>query len=200
VIKKNKPLVFFLTIKKTPNTMDEYLAIIKMFAGSFAPRGFAFCQGQLLAISSNNALFALLGTTYGGDGRTTFGLPNLSGRIPVGTGTGAGLKTVTLGETGGVEQISLTLANMPAHNHALTGSITFPVNDTQADATTPAGTYLADSPTPIYASSAGIDLGAPLNNTLQIGINGGSQAFALASPFMGMNYIICLEGLFPSRD
>ena len=96
---------------------EPFVGEIRMFAGNFAPRGFAFCDGQLLAISQNDALFALLGTTYGGDGRTTFALPDLRGRVPVHAGSGPGLTRRTLGQRAGSEQETLTLSQIPAHNH-----------------------------------------------------------------------------------
>ena len=99
---------------------EPYLAGIFLFAGNFAPRGYALCQGQLMSIAQNSALFSLLGTYYGGDGQTTFGLPNLQGRAPVGTGQGPGLPMVNLGEQGGAQSVTLTTSQMPAHNHACT--------------------------------------------------------------------------------
>src|SRR5213083_190033 len=102
---------------------DPILGCIFMFAGNFAPRGYALCQGQLLSIAQNTALFSILGTTYGGNGQTTFGLPDLRGRAPVGQGQAPGLNNVQLGESGGIQSASLTINNMPAHNHAVTVSV-----------------------------------------------------------------------------
>ncbi|MFY1113097.1 MAG: tail fiber protein, partial [Methanosarcinaceae archaeon] len=98
---------------------EPFIGEIRMFAGNFAPRGWAFCDGQLLPISQNTALFSILGTTYGGDGRTTFGLPDLRGRVPVHAGSGPGLSTVRLGDTGGAETVTLSQAQMPSHNHTI---------------------------------------------------------------------------------
>jgi microcystin-dependent protein len=102
---------------------DPFVAEVKIFAGNFAPRGWAFCNGQLLPISQNTALFSLIGTTYGGDGRTTTALPNMQERAPMHPGTGPGLTTRRLGERGGVEEVTMTAANMPSHSHALLGSV-----------------------------------------------------------------------------
>jgi microcystin-dependent protein len=180
--------------------MDEYLGIVKIFAGTFAPRGWAFCQGQLLGIQQNAALFSLLGTTYGGNGQTTFGLPDLRGRIPVGQGQGAGLPNVVIGEVAGTPTMTLTIANMPAHNHPVTGTVQAIVNDNPANTDSPAGTYMAQPSTNIYNSAAGVDTGGDMKVTLTTGVIGSNTAFSIASPYLGVNYIICLQGLFPSRD
>src|SRR5687767_4324920 len=99
--------------------MDEFIGIVKIFAGNFAPRGWMFCQGQLLSIAQNTALFSILGTTYGGNGQTTFALPDLRGRVPVGVGQGPGLPSMSLGEMSGATSATMTIQNMPAHTHAL---------------------------------------------------------------------------------
>lgn len=181
--------------------MDEYLAIIKIFAGNFAPRGWAFCQGQLMSIAQNTALFSLLGTTYGGDGRTTFGIPDLRGRIPVGTGNGPGLSPVVLGQMAGTENVTLTLNNLPAHNHAVTGTVKVPVNANGGVTDNPVDHFLAQAGSNIYGGSASLgDYAGNLEVNLQTGIIGGSVPFNNASPYLGLNYIICMQGIFPSRD
>jgi microcystin-dependent protein len=180
--------------------MDEFLAIIKIFAGTFNPRGWQFCAGQLLSISQNTALFSLIGTTYGGDGRTTFALPDLRGRIPVGAGNGPGINPVQLGEVGGTNATSLTIQNLPAHNHAVTGTVQLPVSDSAANTNTPVETFLAQTAANQYQTASGLDFAGNLKVNLQTGVAGGSQPFSITSPYLGLNYIICMEGIFPSRD
>jgi microcystin-dependent protein len=180
--------------------MEGTIGEIRMFAGNFAPRSWAFCQNQILSIAQNTALFSILGTTYGGNGQTTFALPDFRGRVAVGTGQGPGLSNVTLGEISGSPTTILTINNMPAHNHALTGSINLQAN---AD-----GGTLSSDPTNRYLGNTGIYTNAnnelvnmqPPVSTLQVGVNGGSQPFNNMQPYLGMNYIICLFGIFPSRD
>ncbi len=173
--------------------MEGTIGEIRMFAGNFAPRTWAFCQGQLLGIAQNTALFSILGTTYGGNGTTTFGLPDFRGRVAVGTGTGPGLSNVQLGQVAGTENNTLTTANLPAHTHTMN------------------------------ASSDAASAGAPAANSLGVNARGGITPFApgatsqvaMASttgsvgnnspvnnmqPYLGMNYIICLQGIFPSRN
>ncbi|NOR40750.1 MAG: phage tail protein [Gammaproteobacteria bacterium] len=176
---------------------EPFIAEIKIFAGNFAPRGYAFCDGQLLPIAQNTALFALIGTTYGGDGRTTTGLPNLQGRIPVHEGTGPGLSERRLGATGGQETHTLSAQEMAAHGHGLFGS----GDETEEDGTqTVAGnlTGHTDLSTPIYRSSgASSDVnmaGDALQNM------GDSGAHPNLQPFLVMNFIIALTGVFPSRS
>ncbi len=168
--------------------MEPLLGTIIMFAGNFAPRGWAFCQGQLLPISQNTALFSLLGTTYGGDGRTTFGLPDLRGRVPLGEGAGPGLTPRTLGQKGGAESVTLTTAQMPSHAHALQA------NREDQTSKDPLNNYL--SKIEIYTNAApDTALG-----TQSITTTGGSQPHENMQPFLGINFIIALEGVFPSRS
>jgi microcystin-dependent protein len=181
--------------------MDEFLAIIKIFAGNFAPRGWAFCQGQVLSIAQNTALFSLLGTTYGGNGQTTFALPDLRGRMPIGAGQGPGLSNYTLGEVGGNENVTLLLNNMPPHNHPVTGTVQIPVNGDSANIDSPDGSYPGPANSNIYSTQAGPGqfLGNPTVN-LTTGIMGSGQPVAINNPYLAINYIICLEGIFPSRN
>jgi microcystin-dependent protein len=185
--------------------MDELMAVIKMFAGTFAPQNYAYCNGQTLAISSNSALFSLLGTTYGGDGVTTFNLPDLQGRVPVGTGNGAGLSPIVLGQIGGNENITLQVSQMPSHSHTL--SATLPISNNNATSHVAA----ADGSLKLGASvdGSGLDVlsfvsdAAPasyltIGGTTQLA--GGSQPVAIRSPYLGMNYIICTQGVYPSRN
>lgn len=181
--------------------MEGYIAEIRMFAGNFAPRSWAFCQGQLLSIAQNTALFSLLGTTYGGNGQTTFGLPDFRGRVAVGTGQGPGLPNVILGEMAGVPTTTLIITNLPAHNHAITGTATLKGNNHAPNSTDPTSRFLAASN--IYTNQSGdmasMNAGA-ISLSLSTGIAGSNQPFNNMQPYLGMNYIICLEGIFPSRN
>jgi microcystin-dependent protein len=172
------------------------IAEIRMFAGNFAPRGWAFCQGQILSIAQNTALFSLLGTTYGGNGQTTFALPDLRGRVPVGSGQGPGLPNVVLGEMAGAPTHTLTIPEMPAHNHgaqshgvAAGGNSTSPGGATWATSTARDAVYSTAAPDSPMAA-----------NSVTVGIAGGSQPHNNMQPYLGMNYIIALVGIFPSRN
>jgi len=182
--------------------MNPYLAQIIMFAGNFAPRGWAFCSGQLLPINQYSALFSLLGTTYGGDGRTTFALPDLRGRLPKHEGSGPGLSPVQLGEKGGRELVALTVGNMPAHSHDGSSlSMSLACNEDDGDNDEPSGRNIgiASSGTPYNSSAndATFGGGSVSGNT---GLQGGNQAFDVQNPFLGVNYIICMQGLYPPRS
>jgi microcystin-dependent protein len=170
---------------------EPFLGEIIIFAGNFAPRGWAFCDGQLLPIAQNSALFSLLGTTYGGDGRTTFALPDLRGRVPLHPGIGPGLSSYSLGQRGGVENNLLTVNQMPAHNHDLKGSSDL------ASATSPAGSLPgATSRTRLYSpSGSNVDMA-----TDAISEVGGTEAVENRQPYLGVNYIIAIRGSFPSRN
>lgn len=177
--------------------MEGYMAEIRYFAGTFAPRGWAFCQGQLFAISQYDALFSLLGTTYGGDGQTTFGLPDFRGRVPMGTGQGPGLSNCSLGEMIGSESVTLTTPQMAAHTHVLQGAVqTSPT----ADNTTPAGNFLAPAAVSMYGENGGGPNMAPNIVTGMSGPAGDSQPHDNMQPYLGMYYIICVEGIYPSRS
>lgn len=182
--------------------METFLACILLWPCNFEPRGWAFCAGQILAISQNTALFSLLGTTYGGNGTTTFALPNLLGRVPVGAGNGPGLSSYVLGQLGGTENTSLTQQNLPAHVH------TFTVSASNAQATTSspaAGNSLAAPYDSVnFNPIAGYNTTAP-NTTLNIGTGttgatGNSIPFSNIQPYLALNYIIALEGIYPSRN
>lgn len=179
------------------------IAEIRMFAGNFAPRSWAFCHGQILSIAQNTALFSLLGTTFGGDGVTSFALPDMRGRVPVGTGQGPNLPAVNLGEQSGERTHTLIITEMPAHNHAVTSTL----NGTSATASSgsPGGAYLASSSTlSLYvSSSANPSLNRPFATGAISSIAnsaGGSQPFSLMQPYLGMNFIIALQGVYPSRN
>ena len=180
--------------------MEGTIAEIRMFAGNFAPRNWAFCNNQSLSIAQNTALFSLLGTTYGGNGQTTFALPDFRGRVAVGTGQGPGLQNITLGEMSGTPTVTLTTATMPAHTHALTGTVNPQGNSGTAGLNNdPSNRRLAG--TNIFTGAA-TDLTnmAAAASTLAIGLNGSSQPFSIMPPYLGMNYIICMFGIFPSRN
>ena len=181
--------------------MDPTLAEIKLFGGNFAPTSWAFCNGQLMAIAEYTALFALIGTTYGGDGQETFALPDLRGRVAVGTGQGNGLSNVELGQVWGSESITLTTGNMPAHSH--TGNLELRVNaSTNTGNNTGANSYWAASTSKPYDSAAGnvsmapnaVQLMALSNNT------GNGQSINNMQPYLALNYLIAIEGVFPSRN
>lgn len=169
---------------------EPFVGEIRMFAGNFAPRGWAFCDGQLLAVSQNDALFSLLGTVYGGDGRTTFGLPDLRGRIPIHAGHGPGLSERRLGAKGGAEKVTLTVNQLPSHRHNWRAS-TVP-----ATALSPGSNNLAQTVADIYRS----DLDAPANlNSQATTKTGGSRSHTNLMPFLCVHFIIALVGIYPSR-
>lgn len=184
--------------------MEGYIAEIRMFAGNFEPKYWAYCQGQILSITQNTALFSLLGTTYGGNGQTTFGLPDLRGRVPVGTGQGPGLSNVVLGELSGTPTNSLTVNNLPAHNHTATGTVTPAASTGGRGVTTtnvPTNNFPAQTAegTNIYATSSNVAMG---QSTVQVtvGVTGSNVPVNNMQPYLGMNYIICLYGIYPSRN
>jgi microcystin-dependent protein len=180
--------------------MDEYMAIIKLFAGNFAPQGWHYCDGSLLSIAQYSALYSLLGTTYGGDGQTTFALPDLRGRAAVGAGAGPGLQNYTQGQTGGVENVTLTANQLAAHNHTLMASTT------AANADSPSGAVLAQATATTGGGDAatmstyltGAAPNTPMANT-SIGASGGNQPHENRPPYLALGYIICVEGVYPSR-
>lgn len=181
--------------------MQNFIGELRMFGGNFAPRGWALCAGQLLSIAQNDTLYALIGTTYGGDGVTTFGLPDLRGRIPVGQGQGQGLGTYVMGQQAGTETVTLSTLQIPQHNHGAIasldpGSVPSPGNTVlpgvPANAIN-AKLYVVQSqgqaPPTIVAMSA-----------QAVGMDGGSQPHDNVMPSLCVNYIIALEGIFPSRN
>jgi microcystin-dependent protein len=180
---------------------QPFIGEIKVFAGNFAPRGWAFCSGQILAISQNSALFNLIGTTYGGNGTTTMALPDMRGRLCISQGQGSGLTNRTIGEAAGVETVTLITNQMPSHTH------TMMAYDTLATSPDPTGRALAKAP-PANPTQDSLfylnpNVGAP-NTPAQpadtIGIAGGSQPHENMAPFLALHYIIALEGVFPSRN
>ena len=178
---------------------SPFLAEIILFAGNFAPRGWAFCQGQILSIAQNTALFSLLGTTYGGNGQTTFALPDLHGRVPVGTGQGPGLPNVNLGEVSGEPSHTLIITEMPAHNHPAQGQINAASGG--GDNGSPGGNFPAASTARdnIYSGTSDTTMNANASQ-VTVGAAGGSQPHNNMQPYLGMNYIIAIQGIFPSRN
>jgi microcystin-dependent protein len=177
------------------------IAEIRMFAGNFAPRSWAFCQGQILSIAQNTALFSLLGTTYGGNGQTTFALPDLRGRVPVGTGQGPGLPAVNLGQVGGSPTHTMIITEMPAHNHTV--QTTLKGTSRTANLGTPDNVVFATNDAlSIYSrNTTSMDLAFnPAAVSSTISIAGGSQPFDIMQPYLGMNFIIAVEGVYPSRN
>lgn len=177
--------------------VDPYLATITIFAGNFAPLSWAYCDGSLVSIAANPALYALIGTTYGGDGNTTFALPDFRGRYAVHQGQGPGLPQYFIGEMSGTENTTLLTTNLPPHNHVITSVTGQPgglgdggsqgVPAVPADIT---GRY----------TSAGDGSMAPTVTTATSAIAGGNQPVSNLAPYLAMNYIICVEGIFPSRN
>lgn len=162
-----------------------------MFAGNFAPAGWQFCDGSLLSIAANETLFALIGTTYGGDGQNTFGLPDLRSRVPIHQGSGAALTTRTLGENGGTEAVTLTSSQLPAHTHSVGA-------DTRAGTSTrpQARVWSASPPSMAYAAPTSANTSLDLATVLP---SGGSQPHENMLPFLVVNFIISLFGIFPSQ-
>jgi microcystin-dependent protein len=167
--------------------MEPFIGEIRLVAFSFAPRGWAICSGQLLPINQNQALFALLGTTYGGDGRTTFALPDLRGRIPIGTGQPPAGSSYPLGATGGEETVKLTTRQLPGHAHA--------VHASSAAGTTknPATAYPGGGGS--YAADKNVRMKAAM-----VGRTGGGEEHENRPPYLSLNYVIALQGIFPAQS
>ncbi len=165
-----------------------YIGEIRMVGFNFAPQGWALCNGQLLAIAQNDALFNLIGTTYGGDGQTTFALPDLQGRIPLHMGSGPALTPRTIGQVGGSENVTLTTNQLPAHAH------TPQAHSANGSQSSPQNALWAGSPAAGYSANAAA---IPMNNTL-IGATGGSQPHTNVMSFQAINFVISLFGIFPS--
>lgn len=172
-------------------TAQPYVGEIRIFAGNFAPAGWSFCDGRLVPISENDTLFTLIGTTYGGDGVNTFALPDLRGRLPVHQGQGPGLSNYVIGEAAGVETVTLTTSQIPAHTHAMRA-----IGDQPGSAVSPGGKlpaqsfnvvpYINDAPTGAFSAGA-------------IGATGGNQPHENMQPFLCVNFIISQYGIFPTH-
>lgn len=183
--------------------MEPVLAEIRMFGGNFAPRAWALCQGQLLAINSNQALFSLLGTTFGGDGRTTFGLPDMRGRAALGDGHGPGLSDRKLGAKGGTETNTINATQLASHTH----TAAVKCNNASATGADPSNSYPAitsgrsSSGTAVQISAYGSSKNTTMaTNGVVIGNTGGNQSVNNLQPYLVVNYIIALQGIFPSRN
>jgi microcystin-dependent protein len=175
---------------------QPYIAEIKMFGGNFAPNGYALCNGQIIAISQNTTLFSLLGTTYGGNGTSTFALPNMQGRAPVHQGSGAGIDPVDLGEMAGETNVTLTSGNLPTHTHPISGALIANSNPGETPASNTLFTNSA--PNQLYATALGT---GGLNLAPQtITMAGGSQPHNNAQPYLAVTFIIAMFGVFPSRN
>jgi microcystin-dependent protein len=172
---------------------DQFVSEIRMFAGNFAPLGWALCNGQLIPISQNTALFALLGTNFGGNGQTTFGLPNMQGRAPMFFGQGPGLSPRVIGEQAGSETVTLLQTEMPLHNHAARAS------SQAGNSTSPSNAVWASSaagrtPPPLYSNSTNTTMAASA-----AGLTGGNQPHNNMQPYLVVTFIIAQQGIFPSR-
>ncbi len=193
-----------------------YVGEIMIFAGNFAPKDWAFCNGQLISVSQNSTLFALLGTTYGGNGVSTFALPDLRSRVPVHFGQGTGLSSYALGQIGGTENIGLTIPNLPSHTHGFSpGGVTASVQASGAygDTSGPSGNYLSNGgdtgggvTTNAYSTQGNA---GTLSNLAGVSFNlssgaiaptGGNSPFPVLQPYLALNFVICLSGDFPSRN
>jgi len=196
---------------------NPFIGQVTLFAGNFPPRAFAFCQGQLLPIASNTALFSILGTTYGGDGRTTFALPDLRGRCAIHPGRGPGLSTYVLGERQGIETVNLNLLQLPSHSHiaqlsSTTAAISIPVSSGDGTVETPGNTdvlakFMDANGDPMMAYSPSTDndttlapFSVSLAGSASINNTGGSQFHENRRPFIAINYIIALQGTYPARS
>lgn len=171
---------------------EPFIGQIMIFGGNFPPKGWAFCDGSLMAISQNTALFSILGTMYGGDGRTTFALPDLRGRVPIGMGSGPGLSSYTEGQMGGQETHTLLTTEMPAHTHAVAVAAS---NEANTPQNRPGGNVLGAANIYDLPASADAALGG-----VSCGPAGGGQPHENRQPYLAMNYIIALAGIFPSRS
>ncbi|KMW57528.1 Microcystin dependent protein [Candidatus Rhodobacter oscarellae] len=180
---------------------DPFIAEIIMFGGNFAPRSWANCNGQLLPIAQNSALFSLLGTNYGGDGRTSFALPDMRGRVPIHPGSGPGLSNYVQGHRGGVQDVILDINTMPTHNHAASTTTTVRAQAGTGQVNTPSGTVLAGSPDNMYGLAADTDMGpTAATSTTTVNNAGNNQSFSNVQPWCSVRFIIALQGVFPSRS
>jgi microcystin-dependent protein len=180
---------------------EPFIGEIKIFGFNFAPVSYMTCQGQILSIAQNTALFSLLGTTYGGNGQTTFALPDLQGRVPIGQGQGPGLPPYSMGEVGGTTTATLTTNNMPIHNHAATGiNVRIPVTSASEDSSA-TNNYIGNAVNDTFGpvASPTNSLGAPVVSGTTAPA-GGSQPFSILNPYLTINYSIAINGIFPSRN
>lgn len=181
--------------------MEGTIAEIRMFAGNFNPRGWLFCNGALLSIAQNTAFFSLIGTTYGGNGQTTFAVPDLRGRVAVGAqfSQGPGLPAYQLGEMGGTNSVTLISINLPAHNHQAVGNIAPRASVELGTVDSPENAFAAGSNDKPYSATADTNM-QPIAVSLPTTIAGSNSPMPIMQPYLGMNYIICSEGIYPSRN
>jgi microcystin-dependent protein len=177
--------------------MEGTIATILIFAGNFAPRGWLFCAGQPLSIAEYDVLFSLIGTTYGGDGVQTFNLPDLRGRAPIGTGTFAGMFTVSLGEKAGYESVTLNSSQLPAHNHVLQGKLA--VSTANADGSNDPTRFLANTSTNVYAPPSSGNGSVIGGASVALNPAGSNAPISIVQSYQVINYVICYEGIYPSR-
>ena len=179
--------------------MEGTIGEIRMFAATFSPKYWAYCNGQLLPIQQNAALFSILGTTYGGNGVTTFALPNMQSRVAVGTGSGPGLSTYQLGQMSGTETNTLSATNLPTHTHVIGGAAKMLTTTAAPNALTPGGNYFANDGTLRFKDTGGGGTMKPATVSVALGSTVATPVSNIM-PFTGINYIICLLGIFPSRN
>lgn len=179
--------------------MEPFIGQIQLFGFNFAPRGWAFCDGRLLSIAQNNALFALLGTMYGGDGQTTFGLPDLRGRVAIGMGQGPGLSNYTQGQLAGVEHVTLNINQIPAHNHLINVSNVDGTSNTASGNFLATGNAIIERSTKVPANIYGTSLNATMSPQA-VALAGSGMPHENMQPYLVLNYCIALQGIFPSRN
>lgn len=177
--------------------MEPALGVITMFAADFAPQGWALCNGQILSIAQNTALFSILGTTYGGNGQTTFGLPDMRGRSPMGIGQGSGLSNRNLGEVTGSATVTLLASNLPAHTH--TGTTNVAATTSNANSDEADGMIFAGGGVSRYAQS-NLANGSLGGTTVSLAPAGNTQPIDIRQPYIAVSFIIALQGIYPSRN
>lgn len=178
--------------------MEGTIGEIRIFAGNFSPGNWNYCNGSLQSIANYTALFSVIGTIYGGDGQTTFALPNFQGRIPVGTGQGPGLPSYDLGQVGGSEMLTLTSQTMPMHTHITSMNMRLPAYS-EAGGADPSGAILA-SVNQAYTNQSADSTLNPFTAPVTLQPVGSGIPFSAMQPYLALNYIICMEGIFPSRN
>jgi microcystin-dependent protein len=181
---------------------EPFIGEVKLFGFNFAPKGYQTCQGQILSIATNTALFSLLGTIYGGNGQTTFALPDLQGRAAVGQGQGPGLPSYVMGEKAGNTTVTILTSNMPAHIHTMNSArVLLQASTANADGQSPEGAYPATASTAIYTDTPTANVytgGAVVSGTTDI--TGSGMPISIVNPYLCMNYSIAIQGIFPSRN
>ncbi len=180
--------------------MDGTMAVITPVAYDFTPRNWAQCNGQILSISTNSALFSLLGTLYGGNGIQTFGLPDLRGRSAVGTGNSTTGTSYQLAELGGTTASTMGMSNMPAHNHNGTFNLSLGASTDGGFEGTPTGNNIGSGIANSFSTVDNVNMAAPLSIQASIGVAGSSMPFSVQSPYLALNYVICMYGIYPSRS